>query len=67
MIFVVVDTNVLVSGLMAKNPASPPVRIVEALLIGLFRIVFNDDVMAEYSDVLMRTDSDWTGMMSEVY
>ncbi len=54
MIFAVIDTNVLVSGLMTKNPASPPVRIVEALLLGLFTMVFNDDVMAEYSDVLRR-------------
>lgn len=30
----IIDTNVLVAGLISSNPASPPVRILDAMLNG---------------------------------
>lgn len=52
MIRVVVDTNVLVSGLL--TPHGPPGRIVDALVGGLLQAVFDDRMLAEYEEVLAR-------------
>ncbi len=49
---VVLDTNVLVSGLL--NPHGPPGRIVDALLAGTVVSLFDDRVLDEYRDVLRR-------------
>jgi predicted nucleic acid-binding protein len=48
----VVDTNVLVSGLMAA--ASPPGRVVAAVVNGVLRLQLCEDILAEYSAVLPR-------------
>jgi putative PIN family toxin of toxin-antitoxin system len=49
---IVLDTNVLVSGLL--NPNGPPGRIVD-LIIGRHLILLYDDrILGEYSDVLAR-------------
>lgn len=48
----VVDTNVLVSGLMAV--ASPPGRVVAAVVNGVLRLQLCDDILAEYRAVLPR-------------
>ncbi|TXL73542.1 putative toxin-antitoxin system toxin component, PIN family [Vineibacter terrae] len=47
---VVLDTNVVVSGLML--PASRPGRILAAWEAGLFLLVTSDDLLAELADVL---------------
>jgi uncharacterized protein len=47
---VVVDTNVLVSGLL--NPAGKPGYIVQMVLRGDIEIVVDDRILAEYSRVL---------------
>lgn len=49
---IVLDTNVLVSGLL--NPHGPPGRIVDLLLAGELAIVYDDRVLAEYGEVLSR-------------
>jgi uncharacterized protein len=49
---IVIDTNVLVSGLL--NPHGAPGRIVEALLVRTFALLYDDRVLSEYSDVLSR-------------
>ena len=49
---VVLDTNVLVSGLL--TPLGPPGRIVDLVLAGLVTLVADDRVLAEYGDVLRR-------------
>jgi putative PIN family toxin of toxin-antitoxin system len=48
----VLDTNVLVSGLL--SPAGPPGRLVDVLLAQRLRLALDDRVEAEYRDVLGR-------------
>jgi putative PIN family toxin of toxin-antitoxin system len=48
----VVDTNVLVSGLI--NPRGAPGRIVDHLLAGAFTALYDDRVLSEYRAVLVR-------------
>ncbi len=48
----VLDTNVLVSGLLSA--ANPPGRIVDALRAGIVQLVLDDRIFLEYEDVLRR-------------
>jgi len=48
----VVDTNVLVSGLL--NPNGPPGRIVDQLRTGQLQLVIDDRILDEYVRVLRR-------------
>ncbi|MEI6355377.1 MAG: putative toxin-antitoxin system toxin component, PIN family [Methylococcus sp.] len=50
----IIDTNVLVAGLISSNPASPPVRILDAMLNGEIIYVLSPDLLAEYRAVLLR-------------
>ena len=50
----VVDTNVIVSGLIAADPNSPPARILDAMLDGGFIYLMSDELLSEYSCVLRR-------------
>lgn len=49
---IVLDTNVLVSGL--HNPNGNPGRIVDLILGGRILVLYDDRVLAEYLDVLAR-------------
>lgn len=49
---VIVDTNILVSGLISE--AGPPARIVDAILRGEIVPVMSDATYAELEDVLLR-------------
>lgn len=49
---IVLDTNVLVAALL--SPFQPPGRILDLILTGELKIVFDDRVMAEYRTVLLR-------------
>jgi len=49
---VVLDTNVLVSGLL--NPHGSPGRIMDLLLAGGIQVLYDDRILAEYLDVLAR-------------
>lgn len=49
---VVVDTNVLVSG--AINPYGPPGRILDAILAKAIIVLYDDRILAEYREVLLR-------------
>jgi uncharacterized protein len=49
---VVIDTNVLVSGMI--NPHGPPGRLVDLLRSGALRLAVDDRILAEYVDVLHR-------------
>jgi uncharacterized protein len=51
---IVVDTNVLVSGVLSAG--GPPGWIVEAILAGDIEPVFDSAILAEYEDVLMRKE-----------
>ncbi len=54
MIFAVIDTNVFVSAFLTHNPLSATFRVVEALLQGKITILYNEEIMNEYKDVLSR-------------
>ena len=49
---IVLDTNVLVSGL--HNPYGAPGRIVDLILGARIHVLFDDRILAEYLDVLAR-------------
>lgn len=53
-VYVVVDTNVLVSALLTKNNESAAVRIVEWLYEGPLIPLYNEEIIEEYTDVLGR-------------
>ena len=53
--FVVIDTNVIVSAMIARSPDSPPVRVIEALMDRRFIPLHNPKIIAEYEDVLHRS------------
>ena len=48
----VVDTNVVVTGLM--NPHGLPARVLDAILDGRVKLVYDARILAEYRDVLHR-------------
>jgi len=49
---IVLDTNVLVSGLL--SPTGPPGRILDAVAAGAATVLHDDRILAEYRDVLAR-------------
>lgn len=50
----VVDTSVLVAGLLTTDPKSPPARILDAMLGGQLRFLLCVELLAEYRTVLLR-------------
>lgn len=50
----VIDTNVLVSSFISKNPNSLTVRIIKAIAEGMFTPVYSNDILFEYEEVLGR-------------
>ncbi len=54
MISVVIDTNVVVAGLLTANNQSPPARILDDMLNGRFIYFLSPDLLAEYRLVLLR-------------
>lgn len=52
--YAVIDTNVLVSALLAKHADSSPVAVVGKLLDGTVIPVFSKTILKEYHDVLHR-------------
>lgn len=51
---VVVDTNVVVSGMLTRDGASPPARVLDAMLAGRLSFVLSVDLLVEYRVVLLR-------------
>ena len=51
---VIVDTNVVVAGLLTGNEASPVVRILDGMLAAAFPFVVSEALLAEYRTVLVR-------------
>jgi predicted nucleic acid-binding protein len=50
----VVDTNVVVAGLLTREPAAPTARILEGMLAGTFPFLLSVALLAEYRVVLLR-------------
>lgn len=53
-VYAVIDTNVLVSALLAKRPDSAPVQILDRLFSRDFIPMYNEEILAEYNEVLRR-------------
>ena len=52
--YAVIDTNVIVSSLITKNYASATVKIIMAVFEGRIIPLYNDEILAEYDEVLHR-------------
>lgn len=53
-VYAVFDTNVLVSALMSNRPDSPTVVLLDYVLDGHIMLLYNDEILREYNDVLHR-------------
>ena len=51
---VIVDTNVVVAGLLTRDNASPVARILDGMLVAAFPFVMSEALLAEYRTVLVR-------------
>lgn len=51
---VIVDTNVVVAGLLAQSDASPVARVLDGILSAAFPFVMSETLLAEYRTVLVR-------------
>ncbi|MFT3800610.1 MAG: PIN domain-containing protein [Burkholderiaceae bacterium] len=51
---VIVDTNVVVAGLLTGNATSPVARILDGMLAAAFPFVVSEPLLAEYRRVLVR-------------
>ena len=54
MIYAVIDTNVIVSAMMARRPDSATVKVLNAVRDGYLRPVLASGIVAEYKEVLAR-------------
>jgi uncharacterized protein len=51
---VVVDTNVVVAGLLTADPSAPTAQILDAMLAGRLRFLLSVELLSEYRRVLLR-------------
>ena len=61
---VIVDTNVVVAGLLTKHEASPDARILDGMLGAAFPFVVSEALLAEYRTVLVRPNPRCVGASS---
>ena len=50
----IIDTNVLVAGILTNNTDSPTARVVDAMLDGRLMYVLSPTLLQEYRDVMLR-------------
>ena len=55
MVYAVIDTNVIVSALITKSPESPVLRVIQRIFSGRVCALVNDEILAEYNEVLSRS------------
>lgn len=53
-VFAVIDTNVLVSALLAKHIDSATVQVLDRIFGGEITPMYDEEILAEYNDVLRR-------------
>ena len=53
--YAVFDTNVLVSALMSTRADSPTVRLLDYVIDERIVLLYNDEILSEYDEVLHRT------------
>lgn len=54
MTVLLVDTNVVVAGLLTADQASPTARVLDAMVAGAVPFLLSEDLLAEYRSVLLR-------------
>ena len=54
MVYAVIDTNVIVASLLTKHHDSATARVMDAVFSGKVIPLLNDEIIAEYRDVLHR-------------
>lgn len=54
MLYVVFDTNVIVSAMLSHNPLAPTIKVVEAIALGKIVPLYNEEILSEYDVVLHR-------------
>ncbi|MBQ7528398.1 putative toxin-antitoxin system toxin component, PIN family [bacterium] len=52
--YAVIDTNILISALISKNPNSATVKVIKAVMDGKIAPLIHKNILAEYKDVLYR-------------
>lgn len=58
--YAVFDTNVLVSSLMSRREDSPTVVLLDYVLDGSIVLLYNDEILQEYTEVLHRDKFDFS-------
>lgn len=58
--YAVFDTNVLVSALMSNRTDSPTVTLLDYVVEGRIVLLYNDDILKEYHEVLNRKKFDFS-------
>ena len=53
-VYAVFDTNVLISALLSKREDSPTVLLLNHVIDGRIILVYNDEIVSEYQEVLHR-------------
>ena len=53
--YAVIDTNVIIAALLSKNPESPTVQVLRAVISGRVIPLYHKDIITEYIDVLHRS------------
>ena len=54
MVYAVIDTNVFVSSFITKNSSASTRRVINSMFDGKINPLYNDDILKEYSEVLLR-------------
>ena len=49
MVYAVIDTNIIVSSFITRNPSSPTRRVINSMLSGKIKALYNDEILDEYS------------------
>ena len=67
MIYAVIDTNVFVSALFSKNINVATVKVPDAIFQGKSVPLYNDEIIAEYEEVLHRSKFHFTPSLVNKY
>ena len=55
MVYAVIDTNIIVSSFITQNPSSATRRVINSMLSGKIKPLYNEEILDEYFDVLNRS------------
>uniref|UniRef100_UPI003FEDA3E9 putative toxin-antitoxin system toxin component, PIN family n=1 Tax=Prevotella sp. TaxID=59823 RepID=UPI003FEDA3E9 len=55
MVYAVIDTNIIVSSFITRNHSSSTRRVINSMLSGKIKPLYNDEILDEYFDVLNRS------------